>query len=506
MTRGTLLIVMATLAAIGIAWMWVRRSGSEAARVRGTPGETAAPIAQPTGLGAAERPQFEVRVLDPDGNPLPGARVQLSLDTGRPPWTPNFETVGDEFETDALGVATLPRFADTSVAISVLVPGYARTDRDLGRLQGERPRLEVHLPAGEAALRFVDRSGTPLSLEVGLERRRAQIDTPWRRLARSWSRSDEQETDATGRVTFRGLEDGEYHPRLRDSSYAVVAGPATIRPGGAESTWTVVARDDEMPPPRSTILLRDAATDAPIHDASVVVVETDEMCLDSLDGEAAFHAPRIPPGPYDLAVFVRGYLPARVSRLPLNATDAPVTVRVTLDRGVTVEGTVHDEGGRPVPGVQVGVTGEEGASATTDDAGAFTLSGLAAGSRNLVVTSPHLARTVEKVARLDRGPAVHVDLVVEMAGGLTVQTAGDPQGHTVQLELRDSGGATVGRVSVEWFLSPGGRPRGIVEFHTFESLPPGDYRLLVTWNGEAAPPIPVVVRLGETTRVTISPP
>jgi hypothetical protein len=268
-----------------------------------------------------------------------------------------------------------------------------------------------------------------------------------------------------------------------------------------------VVRRDEEKQPAIPLLLVDAVTEARIADASVFVVETDDPCY-RLRTRRRVHRPAIPPRSYELAVFVPGYLPARAPQVLLNGSDEPVTVRLTLDRGSSVTGTVRDEQGRPVPEVDVGVSGDEGASATTDESGTFRLSGLAAGPRTVVVTSPRLTKAVERVVPVDRTFVATVDLVVAMAGAVAVQYDGVPWGNEIRLDLRDASRSVVSSASTNYLLSPGSNfgSRGPSEIHTFESLPPGTYTLLVTWNGEPETPIPVQVRLGETTRITITPP
>ena len=452
------------------------------------------------------RSAVRMHVLDSEGKPVPEAKIQLRGLFG-PPLTPaGYEEQLDVDTTDAGGVVRLTYGSITPTSIDVDAEGFASSVHPVTKADLERAGFEIRLSARSATLQFVLGDGKPAAVRVSLVARdRAVPDN------RSWEYtfgliSSDLPTDGAGRVTFRGLGDLWYQPELMEAGFRIVAGPTSFRAGADALVWTLVPTD-ESEALRTPIGLIDATTDDEIWHAQIVVVDTGDLCEENGGAGAKFLSPPMTPGEHDLDVFVDGYLPLRVEHVALAGSAKPAVLRLSLDRGATIAGIVRYADGGPVAGIGVNVSGQRDATATTDEAGEYAISGLAAGEKTIVVASPLITRSVEKNVTADSAKSVRLNFVVESAGALKVNTnSGAPHGD-IRLTLRDAGGAVVVNRGGQYLGSMGGGYNPLFhEIATLEALPPGRYWLDVTWDGVPERSIPVEVRLGEVTSVTLSQP
>lgn len=179
-------LLLLALGAVPVALHWTARPASEgsprAAGARIPANEVVADAGG--GAGAASQPTFsiDVRVLGPDGTPVPGASVLVFLDSFRE-WPQGFASTGQawfqldwrtatgapapilEQETDGSGVARLDVAPGKSFRAEARKAGYSRGQTTLYYLSKppERP-IEIRLfPAHGLAGKVVDPEGRPVA-------------------------------------------------------------------------------------------------------------------------------------------------------------------------------------------------------------------------------------------------------------------------------------------------------------------------------------------------------
>lgn len=163
----------------------------------------------------------------------------------------------------------------------------------------------------------------------------------------------------------------------------------------------------------------DGATNQPISDVVVTLSRIGPSAsaglwqrLVKVDGEGRFFFGVLPPGRFSLIAAKPGYLRGaygqgwpelmRSSRpIELNDGDRTDRIRILLWRSATVSGSVVDEHGEPVVGISVralartrlvlGSRFGQAGTATTDDRGAYRITGLAPGDYLVVVPSTQAA-------------------------------------------------------------------------------------------------------------------
>jgi hypothetical protein len=124
----------------------------------------------------------------------------------------------------------------------------------------------------------------------------------------------------------------------------------------------------------------------------------DQMERTGTDGE--FHLPAIPREAATLEIRADGYVEREVAVAP---GQSDVRLDVVLSAGRKVSGHVFTSDGAPVSGATVHASGEQMQIATTDDAGAFTIGGLAPGPYTLRASRDELQS--EEVPLGDEIPA-----------------------------------------------------------------------------------------------------
>ncbi|MEM8885189.1 MAG: sigma-70 family RNA polymerase sigma factor [Planctomycetota bacterium] len=187
------------------------------------------------------------------------------------------------------------------------------------------------------------------------------------------------------------------------------------------------------------------------------------------DAEGRFRAPAHTGK--GLRVFVRavGFRPGRSEPMTLQDADVRTGLRIPLDTGATLVGTVAEPGGAPIPGARIGWSG---GLVHADGRGAFRLAGLEHGSINLYVSAPgRLSRMLSAVV-----PAAGEPLIVTLEPGRTfrgrLRTADDkPLAHAL---VGRSGGSNEGDGWTRTDENGAFALRG---------LPPGTYGLVLRQDG-----------------------
>ncbi len=283
--------------------------------------EVEVPPAEPLLIELRPLGGLEVRVVDADGTPLPGASVgsysehRVSLGGSQSGGTASFARYG---ETDGEG-RLLVRFGAGPVNLLVGKPGYEERRLPAVEVPGGRTaQLEVVLrPAASATLvgRVADDRGRPLpGFQVQAERVVADGGDGWPG-AMSWR--EPATTDAEGSYRVDGLAAGEYAVRAQGPGQRSAEGRVALSTGTRRLDLVVASGTQVsgrvldgagLPVARATAQL--AGDGGPGRWATTA-------------GDGSFLLEAVPDGSYRLTARAAGF--AEEEALPVEVAGAPVT-------------------------------------------------------------------------------------------------------------------------------------------------------------------------------------
>jgi hypothetical protein len=246
-------------------------------------------------------------------------------------------------------------------------------------------------------------------------------------------------TDGSGYYSLTGVYWGDVHLQVSADSYTAKTIPVSLT-AGTNPTQDVTL-DSAFGRITGTVL--DASTQLGLPDVNVVL--TDDTGIGSgVDGFGHFTLENVPIGSHSLTVSRDRYATVTTDPIVVNpgTTTAPV-IAMTPDR-CSISGVVRDGStGGGFAGATV-TAARDGQTATTDEWGAFTLSGLAPGAELLAVTADGYAPITTDVFVLNAGDTP-TDWVLD------VYPPGDRTLGTVHGTVHDASGsplagATVGLV------------------------------------------------------------
>ncbi len=307
--------------------------------------------------------------------------------------------------------------ADGSFEFPSLRPGKYRFRADSGSVMTETvhvtiaagsPASRIRVPAGpleERVARVVSSAGAPFASALV------------RRAASGLNALPFAVTDPDGRFRFLARPGSELpirivHPDAHSGRLLVSKG---AEPGTSE-TFTL------EPQPPLEILVSDRDSGAPLDGASVTIR--------SLEGRVVRAADPAGSGLYSLAMGFDGRSSAyrrlvvaapgfetRVQKMPTPQNER--RIHVELGPEARISGTVRDEVGAPLAFAQVHVVEESGAvlrrvRATAE--GAYEISGVGAGSYQLVAAVPDRHPSAQWISVLQRDEVVGVDPTIPLPG------------------------------------------------------------------------------------------
>jgi protocatechuate 3,4-dioxygenase beta subunit len=414
----------------------------------------------PAGLGTVVLdPQAWVEgfVVDPDGRPVPGARVlPAPTDASQPP-----RDVG-EILTAADGSFQVPGFrAGERLTLRVAREGYA--PRTVSGIEVPPPEpLEVVLePAGRIAGTVVDESGRPVEGATVVIREPEAVlpGIPGGRLVGG------ARADTEGRFAAEGLPPGRFRLQVAGTGYvSAEAGPFELAAGEAREGVEVVLRRGAALEGRIT-----GPTGEPVAGADVRIVphggERGAAPARS-DGEGRYRLEGIAEGRRKLHVSHPGFLPAE-----READVASGTSRLDfrLETGVEIAGRViSGASSSPVPGAEVRLLPMEVRrptpvkTARSDPEGGFRFAGVPPGRYRLTAEKEGASGGHAEL-QVGAGPAAPVEIRLQPGATLRGRLLGLSPRDLAQVELRAVDAAGLAR-------------RGRVDFqggYEISDVPPG---------------------------------
>ncbi|GAB6937839.1 hypothetical protein JCM11754A_13630 [Isoptericola variabilis] len=323
-------------------------------------------------------------VLDDDGNPVPGATVTLTPVGGGDPITTVTNSRGEYLVDDVAWDVDGNQPQEYEFALSDLPEGYTVT--------GTPPNLTVEVGQEDASTGndFTVRGPANVSgtVTAGGEPVAGVVVTLGDRSTT---------TGADGTYTFGGVLPGDVTVTVEAPDGYTVDGPATrdVTVGTDDVTGVDFALA-ALGAVGGTVT--DDAGD-PVPGATVTVEGPDGRVTLTTDDAGGYFLGDLPPGDYTIVLTVPDGYTAEKTERSVSITPAGETL-LAEDFAVVadpveppvhpVSGTVTDTDGAAVPGAEVVVTdadGEEVATATTDDDGAWTAE-LPDGAYTATVTPP----------------------------------------------------------------------------------------------------------------------
>jgi len=463
-----------------------------------------------------------VKVLDPDGKPVPRAYVQVDYGNG-----------GSSGSTAEDGVAIVDvsgRAAGLAGATVVVRAPRARTGTllpfgpaRLGPLTGHETEVEIRLPVEATVTGVVrDPDGAPVRGAVVI----AATEEQGRNLEGAFTRDGgdlpRARTDADGRFRLGGLADGaEVDVHVAPPPDFPRPEPVRVRGGQQDVVVTLV------PGTAVVVTVLDEAG-APVQGATVNTTVVEER-----RDEASWRLPQSgPQGRADAtgAVRLRGLDlrkryglavdgPAEGWLTSRREAWSPKNETVRLARALKVAGVVRDPAGRPLAGVQVSLRVGEGSwrgGATTDAAGRFELDGLPAGEVVLRVAVGAMGGTVVGPGEAEvRTHAGATDVAITLDPGLEIVLRLADRDIDVRhvvarlVPLGPDGASRSRGVTFAGFDADGvGRARGLTSADRFVVWigPVGSGRSFLARDVRAGADVVVVLRPGLTIRGRVTGP
>jgi 5-hydroxyisourate hydrolase-like protein (transthyretin family) len=201
-----------------------------------------------------------------------------------------------------------------------------------------------------------------------------------------------------------------------------------------------------------------------------------------IDGDA-FSVLGLEPGSYEVRFALPGYLPASLDAIALAPGDHLRDLSIQLEKGRTVGGTVRDDQGEPVSGVEISIQRMDGDRfeqvGRSDSSGRFAISGLSPGS--YVVTSKSVGfRVAPSVGPLSIGERdlTDVDVVLSPLGRISVELSPGNQEAAV-FAVPESTGLSDSKSTFGWIAGQ----RDDDGSFSIQGLPEGTYYIAVTAPG-----------------------
>ncbi len=228
------------------------------------------------------------------------------------------------------------------------------------------------------------------------------------------------EADADGWFVIKNLPAGKGELEVTAEGFATHRGDILLAEGKERServlllgagilTGTVLSASDNKPIPGATVQIEGTRLSA------------------QTDPSGRFSLPGIPSGTVRVKVSAAGYLTAKLDRAL--QTGKQTNVEVKLEGGAVLAGVVTDgTTNRPLPNAQVEVEAYPN-PLRTDDAGAFKIEGVKAGSAKITVKANGLkTETVTKTLKSGEETQVEIQLVgdAKLAGTLSDGLTGHP--------------------------------------------------------------------------------
>ena len=321
----------------------------------------------------AAKPALCIVVLDPQGTPLPGANVKVSI------WTEekDFKATRD-YQSDASGAARveLPRtyhilrlWASKSPFVSMFA-NWEQKELAIGKgIPSEYTfRLE---PAAIAGGRIVDEQGHPIAgakVQLSIANNPQPADGDGRARYNTWlaTGSDAATTNADGRWRVDNVPS---HPQVELS--LMVSHPDYMSDEqwgqlqkAADITTAMLLKETAALTLKRGIIIRGQVTDPtgqPIENA--IVVHGDNPYFATLpskfptDAEGRFRLPALAPCETSLTVIAPGWAP-QFRKLNLHAGLPPQEFR--MEPGKPIRLRIVDAAGKPVPNAYISLVGWKG--------------------------------------------------------------------------------------------------------------------------------------------------
>jgi len=391
-------------------------------------------------------------VLDAEGEPAADAQIRL-IDRG------GAERALIPQETDTWQSAEDGTFEFTAPDGALLESRHPELGRGRGRVDfgvQASKRLTIQLTTdplpGQLSARIagrVEADGTPLpDVAVFANPRPDNPADP----AEQLHPHRHAISDAEGRFVIEGLDVGPHSLFARAPGYAAARDRAEAP---ADDVVLVMGSEALV---EGTV--KDATTGAPLASSTVVVErETGPLSRQrvatatTFGSDGRFVVRGLAAGSYEISATAHGYATSDPRPILVDA-DARTRVDLTLGRGATIRGVLTSgEGGPPIAQGRVTLEGTLGqdnsavpmlVSATTDDEGAFTLTGVPPGSRSLFVAGEgHHGRVISGLVATE-GAALE----------LTIDLTPTEEGEEPRIELVGIGavlsavgdGLVIGRV------------------------------------------------------------
>ncbi len=427
---------------------------------------------------------IEGKVVDAvTDEPLNQFRIEESRDDGFPREEEIYPSDMGKLFRNREGRFRLSGLETGTYTLTSIAEGYAQSSAKGIKVDLEKVTTDVVIkqqPAGGIRGRVVDAMGNPIEWAEIVQRTHLADEYP--SLARTLATSDPK-----GEFQIGGLPAGTFTFEARHGHYSPAEREVEVKRGeitegvefqlvqGGSISGTVVAEADLSPIAGAKVRLQVGPRDP--HN----IMTHSGGTTTETDYSGHFQFPNVKPGTYYLSASAIEFAYETVDDVKLEENKPLTNLTIKLSRGGRLVGTVRDQSGKPMAGVEVhAVCVLMQKRARTDKEGNYVITNLKEGKYSAgvaEVSTSTLGRSEHYEIQIENGKETRLDIVI--GGALKVHgkvtRGGQPQAG-LEVVLQSSlktGVATKSFVTASDKTDPDG-------YYEIGNLKPGEYTLIVT--------------------------
>lgn len=364
-------------------------------------------------------------VRDTQGEPIGGVLISLASDVPRGQRWGQAPSTGPRTHTDSKGRYRLTALKPGETEIVATLGDRSRQESTT--LATGDNQLDFTLDVGATvAIRLADPAGEPIS----------EASVWFQAGPRDWRQPHKLPAREAGLIEYSGINPGEYTLTVRADGFPTIQHKAELTEGRTEIALQVA----------NGAMLRGTATSssgAALHDASVLLRQSDEQGWSGwrsgrwsrVGDDGSFQLGPVEPGQWTLVLMQQNRGEPLYST-STHLAEGPNRYDIQVDTGATLEITVTDSSGNPVPRATVRVEGENPGRGVTNAVGVATIAFLPPGPYQAYATASGQASRAAPLSLINGANQISLQLEQPNSARIT-HVYPDTQASNIGLQAGD---------------------------------------------------------------------